>query len=142
MIRARFYTIIIRKDALAAKWPGGVDGYKADIAFAEDDDWSQEDEHLITYAVSMGSDLDIMLKSLDPLTVYEKRHVTEKPSWTARLVGRVFGDRVAERLFGSPTSYEAMFFVDVAVASCGSPTRQCDWLRAHSDIGSVEFVQA
>jgi hypothetical protein len=32
VIKTRFYTIIIRKDALAAKWPGGVDGYMTTAA--------------------------------------------------------------------------------------------------------------
>lgn len=142
MIKTRFYTIIIRKDALAANWPGGVDGYKADFSFGTCE-WHQEDEHLISSCVSMGSDLDILLQSLnDPLTVHEKRQVTEQPSWLARLVGRIAGSRLSDRIFGAPTSYEAVCFVDVAVASCGSPTRRCDWLKARRDIGSVEFVAA
>lgn len=142
MIKTRFYTIIVRKDALAAKWPGGVDGYKTDFSFGTHE-WHQEDEHLITNCVSMGSDLDILLQALsDPLTVQEKRQVTERPSWLSRLVSRVSGCQLAERMFGAGTSYEEVCFVDVAVVSCGSPTRRCDWLKARRDIGAVEFVSA
>lgn len=142
MIKTRFYTIVVRKDALAAKWPGGVEGYKTDFSFGTRES-HQEDEHLITTGCSMGSDLDILLQSLsDPLTIYEKRQVTERPSWLTRMVGRVIGDRLAARIFGIPKSYEAVCFVDVAVASCGSPTRRCEWLKAHRDIGAVEFVSA
>jgi hypothetical protein len=130
MIATKFNTLIIRKDVLAAKWPDGIEGFKATIAF--NDEWHQEDDHLIAFDYSMGSDLALRMAFVIDrgITVLDKHTVVNThPTGFSRLAQSFLGKRIALRLFGRKVEETHEFFAEAAVAGFGMPTRRCAWLK-------------
>lgn len=139
MIKTRFYTIIVRKDVLAAKWPGGIEGFKKTCCTAS----TQEDEALITAGYSMGTDLHLLLQDLkdEGLRLYGYREVLQrvprKAPWLFRFI---MGEGHANQFFGRDEWCTVPVYEDVAVASFGGPLKLCDWLENVPGTNAVRFV--
>lgn len=139
MITTRFYTVIVRKDALAAKWPGGIEGFKKTCCT----DSTQEDEDLITAGYSMGTDLHLILQGLkdEGLCIHEQRKVLQRvPGKAPWLFRFILGESPANHRFGRDEWCTVSAFVDVAVATLGMQTQSCDWLERVPGTNAVRFV--
>lgn len=141
MIQTRFYTFIVRKDVLTAKWPGGVEGFKADINFEEA--YHQEDEALIAYGYSWGTDLDLFFNLVTEkgLVVSEKREVLRKAHTIvsrSKIALYFLGAALAFKWFGRMKLVQVAHYIDVALVGgpCGG---SCDWLIPAAP-GCVRFL--
>lgn len=137
-------TILVRKDALAAKWAGGLDAFKAEIAF--NPDWHQEDDHLITAGYSMGTDVQQALDFLKEggLAVVHKVVVQREVAVAESGLSRLYREL---RRRAKPTRIETVeveAFADVAIVQFAGATRYCPWLvrtTAASGRPAIEFGQ-
>lgn len=131
MIKAHYFTVVIRKDALEAKWPGGLAGYKQSRGF--DEEAHQEDEDLIVDGTSMGSDLHFFLNGLvrQGLVYQEKREIVRRHHTLCSLIARCLMSREsALSRFGREQRVGRQCEVDFAVVTGGGPGVECDWLES------------
>lgn len=129
MIVTRFNTVIVRKDTLAAKWAGGVEGFKRDM-FDSQTAGLQEDEFIITAGYSMGSISSIIdALTAGGLAVTETRvTVTRFPNLLSTVTGFFIGKEKALNRFGREVRHTEVWPLDAACAGMGMANK-CDWLE-------------